>query len=566
MLFKLELFKHYITLSCYLLYLTAIFIVKVDAFEPQPRRAANCAYLFNKIYCYGGYSNNFLDSNFIMLDVNKNAGKPFKSLTDQWEMIHPEFEDIISGRRDHPQTVALPDGKSFLVQGGFNYENSSIANQTLVYDAEINAWSAKSNYYEAMNGGNRQIYFGNAVYVDSLKSVAFYGGHQQHAQNNADFIDPDGTRIKGLTLNSDGYIVNAAGFYFLTLYNVNKNSWNIPAQTDAPVVYYTSQSATHVPQNKTIYYMGGEYYNATDRKVYGAYMDYIITYETASGIWKYAYSKGDLSPSMRTMHTATLLPDEHTILLYGGRFNKALALSDYCYTFNTQTYQWKRQNLNEPAGLSAPRSEHSAVLIDNSTLGIFFGIDKTGNLTNEMLLLDIQDIDHLSFMNSLPNHINTNTSSGGNKTPLDTNPSSPSNDTLNNSTTIGIAVGVSCGVLVIIAAIVWFIFFKRKQRSSQLGVQESSNTNLHAETEMVEVDWDKIDDTYYSQTDLSRKASPSEIRITQIPNEHIPLERTKPSSSSLIQLSSPAISSQDSQFTKTTIPCTKPDISPSSFM
>ncbi|KAI8328677.1 hypothetical protein BD560DRAFT_417114 [Blakeslea trispora] len=187
MLFKLELFKHYITLSCYLLYLTAIFY--------------NCAYLFNKIYCYGGYSNNFLDSNFIMLDVNKNAGKPFKSLTDQWEMIHPEFEDIISGRRDHPQTVALPDGKSFLVQGGFNYENS-----------KINAWSAKSNYYEAMNG----VIFGNAVYVDSLKSVAFYGGHQQYARKI------NGTRIKGLTLNSD-VTFKCCRLLFLTLYNVNKN-------------------------------------------------------------------------------------------------------------------------------------------------------------------------------------------------------------------------------------------------------------------------------------------------------------------------------------------------------
>ncbi|KAI8328809.1 hypothetical protein EDC96DRAFT_530140 [Choanephora cucurbitarum] len=503
-------------LSC-LLYVTIVLTIETLAIEVQPRRAADCAYLSSKIYCYGGYVKGSSDDDgLIMLDINKNDGKPFGNLINQWENVTPVSNRIVFGRRAFAQTVALPDGKSMMVQGGYNYKSTSIEDQNIVYNAETNAWSIQPNYYEAQNGGNRQIYYGTGVYVDSINSIAFYGGYQQHVQNGTDYVKPDGTKISGLTFNnSDGYINSFAGFYYLTLYDLYKNTWSVPAQTGTPTSYRISQTATYVPLSKKIYYFGGQYYNTTDSRLYTAYMDYVITYDTVSSSWKYVYSTSNRSPSQRTMHSTTLLPDGYNVLLYGGTFDGTVALMDYCYTFNIQTAEWTFHNLVAPAGTSAPRSHHSAVLIDNSTLGIFFGIDKAGNPTNDLLIMDVRDVSQLSFSDTYPINTNLTTSS--------TNTTSTNESASNNSATIGIAVGVSCGALAIIAAIVFYVLRKRKQRSRHQVAQASNNNHPHPETEMLEVDWDKIDGQYYNQVDPPQQfvqlKSQSQI-TTQTPNEY----------------------------------------------
>ena len=43
-----------------------------------------------------------------------------------------------------------------------------------------------------------------------------------------------------------------------------------------------------------------------------------------------------------------------------------------------------------------------AVLIENSTLVIFFGADKKGFLTADLLFLDVRDVNHLSFSEVYP--------------------------------------------------------------------------------------------------------------------------------------------------------------------
>lgn len=76
-----------------------------------------------------------------------------------------------------------------------------------------------------------------------------------------------------------------------------------------------------------------------------------------------------------------------------------------------------------------------AVFIDNSTLGIFFGMDGTSS-TKDLLLLDVRDVNRISIADTYPLR-NTPKASGINTTQPDS--SGPS-----KSTGISIGVGISC--------------------------------------------------------------------------------------------------------------------------
>jgi hypothetical protein len=77
-------------------------------------------------------------------------------LITQWTPVTPQPTNIQLGFRGFPQAVALPDGKRFLFQGGYNYA-AALKDQTIVYNAETNSWSTLPNYFDASNGGDRQM-------------------------------------------------------------------------------------------------------------------------------------------------------------------------------------------------------------------------------------------------------------------------------------------------------------------------------------------------------------------------------------------------------------------------
>ena len=64
----------------------------------------------------------------------------------------------------------------------------------------------------------------------------------------------------------------------------------------------------------------------------------------------------------------------------------------------------------------------------------------------------------------------------------------------------------------ILAGIVFYVR-RRKQRSSHQAVQSTSHANAHPETEMLEVDWDKIDGQFIQANRQSQT-------ISQAPNEY----------------------------------------------
>ena len=91
-----------------------------------------------------------------MLDVNSNNGTSFQNLINKWEAVAPQSSNNF-GFRAFAQAVPFPDGKRLLLQGGYNYENTPLLDQSIVYNAETNSWDKLPNYYDASNGGDRQM-------------------------------------------------------------------------------------------------------------------------------------------------------------------------------------------------------------------------------------------------------------------------------------------------------------------------------------------------------------------------------------------------------------------------
>ena len=79
-------------------------------------------------------------------------------------------------------------------------------------------------------------------------------------------------------------------------------------------------------------------------------------------------------------------------------------------------------------------------MIDDSAVGIFFGIDNTRRSTSNFLVLDVRNVSQLSFM--------------------DRYPISSDSSQLSKTAIIGISVGVSC--------VSFILFFFKKKRGFDL--------------------------------------------------------------------------------------------------
>lgn len=78
-----------------------------------------------------------------------------------------------------------------------------------------------------------------------------------------------------------------------------------------------------------------------------------------------------------------------------------------------------------------------------------FGLDKDGNPTNDLLILDVADVNSISFLSTFPKINNSSTSNtNGTTSNGDNNSNTPKQEGgLSTGATIGIAVG--CGAVVI---------------------------------------------------------------------------------------------------------------------
>lgn len=87
-----------------------------------------------------------------MLDIFSYSGSTLNQLQNQWVTITANTNGIYYQSRENPQGMALPDGKSILLSGGYNTAESYLVAQTVVYNAVNNTWTNYSSYSEPPYG------------------------------------------------------------------------------------------------------------------------------------------------------------------------------------------------------------------------------------------------------------------------------------------------------------------------------------------------------------------------------------------------------------------------------
>jgi hypothetical protein len=115
-----------------------------------------CSYIKGQIYCYGGVLVNGVDTGIYSLDISQLVGKETNTMGIMWNKITPAAS-FDTEQRTGASSIALPDGKKFLIQGGRNSLNNKFTNQTIIYDTSTNTWDTGSPYSE-IDRGIRQMY------------------------------------------------------------------------------------------------------------------------------------------------------------------------------------------------------------------------------------------------------------------------------------------------------------------------------------------------------------------------------------------------------------------------
>jgi hypothetical protein len=92
--------------------------------------------------------------------------------------------------------------------------------------------------------------------------------------------------------------------------------------------------------------------------------------------------------------------------------------------------------------------KQTAVLVNNTSLFILFGMTQTTNLTNDLLVLDVRNVNNLAFADRYPFDQTGSSSTVNNDTKSTTTSSSGSHSSngLGTGAIVGIAVGCAIAV------------------------------------------------------------------------------------------------------------------------
>ncbi|KAG2202470.1 hypothetical protein INT47_013086 [Mucor saturninus] len=478
--------------------LTATFLILATAHTAiaqvvQARSESSCALLSKKIYCYGGLTDaegDIADVSMVMLDVFNNSGSTADEMKDRWTTVTTNTNGVKLNSREAPQIMQLDD-KTLLLSGGYNKEYTKLTSQTVTYNSETNSWKEYADYIETPYG-NRQIYFASSAHVPNL-GVGFYGGLETNYDGNWTYPG-----INLTAYEDEGKRLRYIGYTNLTFLDVGKptNPWSAyPIQTNTPTLFHSRQTSVFDAKSNRIFFFGGRY---SDPVTY----DYVentfansITFDLTKGAWGSQALSG-INPNPRYSHTTTLVgPDQRDVLLYGGQsaLNNDRAVLDYCYVLNLDTYQWKQQSFIA-SNVLLIRTEHSAVAINNETLFIVFGKDTASVPTLSVLMLDVKNPSNVTLLEKYVDPTAVVVPPVANST---TTPIPEKESKLSTGATAGIAVGASAAGILAIAAIVFCVLKKRKNKQEQQVTNESElNQKENFEEPVMEVNWDEIDKKY----------------------------------------------------------------------
>ncbi|KAG2230227.1 hypothetical protein INT48_002097, partial [Thamnidium elegans] len=492
------------------------------------------------------------------LDIHNQPTSSVNEMLNKWiDVPVDSSSETATEYRYDSGFIALPNGIEMLFQGGTNDKTHAMVDKTVAYNAETGVWNTLPSYNDVKNGGYRQISAQATVYIPTMDSIGFYGGKEFHAKLNTGYITASGQSLPNnlaydyASKRNPGYqhVESYVGFYYLTLFNLKSHAWTVltaePPKMNGLLYLTGFQTATFHPRSGKIYYIGGLYKTTASGESFSVPFSFASTYDTVGAVWDNQTLKASPNTKMpiaRHLHTATMSSTNEDIVVYGGtnlpEDKTPNALMDYLYTLNLETHTWTPHDINAPVGSPGPRYYHSAVLVDDTSLFIFFGMTKEKAATNTMLVLDLRNISSLAFSDTYP-------LSDSSVTLSDNYLNGRSND-LSSGAIAGIAVGIVVLILIIAAVIVFYI--RKKKRAS-------SEEKMEGKMEEMPVDWDHIEGIYKED----RPTSSLNIRHSRSPTV------TVLSSPAVTTLSSPQLPFSpmynDATITSTQVSILVPDIS-----
>ncbi|KAI8969816.1 hypothetical protein BDB01DRAFT_815832 [Pilobolus umbonatus] len=378
-------------LLLFFLRIDTVFSVLVD-----PQTDTYCSYLIDRIYCAGDFGNTFgAPSDMIALDVHNTTLIETDTLKFRWERI--TFSNHLQvANREMAQVVSSPDRKKMFIQGGYNTQHSVISSPFLIFDATDNEWTPLPDFKR--NGIiDGQIRRASVSYVSSVNKLVFYGGVTN--LNIDQIFILDGIEYNSIPSRSDPFL--PFGFNRLTTFDLETMQWHEIEDESGQAIndFGYAMNSFSVPGSNSVYFLGGYARSRVDTLNVTR-----LPFNTLSQVsfpdhqWT-THNLTSLLPMFRDFFTTTLLPDNKTVLIYGGASIEGRIIPDneMCYLLDLDTKAWRKCPIDIPKDVGASRYSHSAVLVENN-LFILFGRDSDNQLLNDIIVLDVSNIDHIKYV------------------------------------------------------------------------------------------------------------------------------------------------------------------------
>ncbi|RIB09155.1 hypothetical protein C2G38_291119 [Gigaspora rosea] len=416
--------------------LLLILLIKcIICYNPGGRRELQSALISNKLYFYGGwdYSSGGLGDIFYI-----DLSQPFDSSNPTFQLqsmqapkaayssvVYKDEIIIFAGSGDK---IGMVNDLVIINETNFFVNTTTTKNSS---NSNINGWPAPRRWHPAV--------------IDSIKAKMYIWGGE----------------------DSSGSLSDAALYNFDLL----TYSWNVNTLPNQPVGR-RQHTATLIPDGKIIF-IGGM--NTPD-------IAQLDIYDTIANQWsqKIAIKSGNVSA--RYGHTATLTPNNQSIIVYGGlSYNLNQSIGGIA-VLDLTTYIWT--NYTPSGDQPASPNLHTAAIYKNYIIFAFgaYGIGSNNNYSSAVNILDISN-NKYKWVNLVlldtPSKQNPEATSPNN-TKTGTSPNSMNTGTPPNSLNTGIVVGLiivsvfSVGFLAIIG---YLIYSRNKDKHDfeSLESKESGN-------------------------------------------------------------------------------------------
>ncbi|CAB4414997.1 unnamed protein product [Rhizophagus irregularis] len=240
-------------------------------------------------------------------------------------------------------------------------------------------------------------------------------------------------------------------------------SWKKFSSIGAPSVR-DGYGAVFLP-TKQIIYMGGFGPNGL------LPLNEVYLFDTINNIWDTKTTDGNI-PTERAAFSAVLGLDGQSVIIFGG--DSAIPLVEKLYVLDVNKFKWSVPGIS--GKIPASRSFHRALVVGNYMV-VTFGTGYVRENDNDILLLDISNKDGFVWTTSfVPPSLTSQSQSPTSQLPNQSSSHS-------NINVIGVAIGVSIGVIGGIALTVGgFFLYKqyknRKERSTAIPTPGNERINI----------------------------------------------------------------------------------------